>query len=188
MIRHAQSEGNAIRMLQGQFNSPLSSIGISQAKLLQTKLDFPYDVVFASPLDRAYHTAQIALEGGYNGQIILHEGLKEMDFGNYQQISFNDFTEHNWKIWDRIVNEPNFKEHGGESRNEFFSRISKSIEGIIIEATRLNCDKVAVFTHGGVIRVIFENYLQIDKPTVSNTQIMRFDVKNGKLQFRSEIS
>lgn len=187
IVRHAQSEGNVTRMLQGQFNSPLSSLGKSQAESLKSKLDFPYDGVFSSTLDRAYETAKISMSENYDAEIIKLDGLQEMNFGRLQQTSFNDFAEDNWKIWDKMVNEPNFKDHGGESRNEFFTRISKTIEEIIIGAKLRNFSKIAIFTHGGVLRVLFQFYLKIEMPTVSNVQIMRFRSINGKLEFEREI-
>ncbi|MCE7735047.1 MAG: histidine phosphatase family protein [Candidatus Heimdallarchaeota archaeon] len=173
-------------MLQGQFNSPLSSLGRSQAKQLRAKLDFPYDGIFSSTLDRAYNTAEISTFENFNNPIIKMDGLQEMNFGRLQQTSFNDFTEENWKVWDKMVNEPNFKDHGGESRVEFFTRVSNTIEEIIQQATLEKFSKIAVFTHGGVLRVLFQYLLKIEIPTVSNVQIMRFRSENGKLEFERE--
>ncbi|MHA2028690.1 MAG: histidine phosphatase family protein [Candidatus Kariarchaeaceae archaeon] len=186
-VRHAQSEGNAVRMLQGQYNSPLSKIGREQAVALTQKLDFPYDQAYSSTLDRAFETAKITLHGSYEGSIITKDGLQEMNFGSLEQISLDDFDLDMKKTWDQMINEPNFKGHGGESRDEFVHRVAKTIQIVVEEAESRGMNKIVIFTHGGVIRVLFQYLLKIDRPTVSNTQIMRFQHNNGKLEFVKEI-
>jgi broad specificity phosphatase PhoE len=186
-VRHAQSEGNAIRMLQGQFNSPLSKIGREQAAKLSHKLDFPYDAVYSSNLDRAFETAKIAIKNRYEGSIMVKSGLQEMNFGIMEKVSFDEFTSEMYEMWDKIIYQPDYNEHRGESRNDFVSRISNTIREIIDECNSTGSDKIVVFTHGGVMRVIFQYILKTERPTVSNTQIMRFKYSNGQLEFIKEL-
>jgi broad specificity phosphatase PhoE len=62
LLRHAQSEGNARGILQGQSDFPLSEIGIQQAEALAhrwKKEHQHFDCIISSPLSRAQQTAEI---------------------------------------------------------------------------------------------------------------------------------
>lgn len=187
IVRHAESEGNKLKMLQGQYNSQLSQNGKNQARILHDVLDFPYDVVYSSSLDRALETAKISISEKYSGQIITLDGLKEMSFGKLEQAFFNDFTEIQTEMWAKMKSEANYKEHDGESGSEFYNRVISTIEQIIKDAKKQNHEKLLVFTHGGVIRILFQFYLKLEKPIVKNTQIMRFSHSNGILSFQKEL-
>ena len=67
LIRHGESEWNRAGRIQGQINSPLTDLGIGQAKaissyfsknLINQKLK-----IYTSPLYRAIHTAEIIAKG-----------------------------------------------------------------------------------------------------------------------------
>jgi broad specificity phosphatase PhoE len=61
-LRHAESEGNAAGVLQGQSDVPLTEKGIEQARQLAARwkaLDLHYDLAISSPLQRARVTAEI---------------------------------------------------------------------------------------------------------------------------------
>ncbi len=188
IVRHAESEGNKLKMLQGQYNSQLSENGKNQAKLLRGFLDFPYDVVYSSSLDRALETAKISISEKHTGQIITLDGLKEMSFGKLEQALFNDFSEKQTEMWAKMKNEAYYKEHEGESGIEFYNRVISTIEQIIEDAKKQNHEKLLLFTHGGVIRILFQFYLKLEKPFVNNTQIMRFTYSRGRLSFQKQIN
>ena len=58
IVRHGQSTWNAEGKWQGQADPPLSEDGIHQAMRAATVIE-PFDLVRASDLERAHHTAQI---------------------------------------------------------------------------------------------------------------------------------
>ena len=84
VLRHGQTEWNLLGKYQGQMDSPLTKLGISQAKLqgevLHTHLAARELPAYASPLLRAARTAEIALKP--LRQHAQHDSrLKEVSFG-----------------------------------------------------------------------------------------------------------
>jgi len=68
-------------------DNPLNETGIHQAeavaRFLQTH-QIHFDLIFASPLIRARHTAEIIVKSvGHDQPIIIDSGLIERDFGSY---------------------------------------------------------------------------------------------------------
>ncbi len=83
LLRHAESKDNAAGVIQGQNDTPLSAAGYEQAKALGSywALDSrTFDVVFASPLDRARQTAEIVGKA-LNLRINFDPVWMERDFG-----------------------------------------------------------------------------------------------------------
>ena len=61
IVRHGQSEWNALGRWQGQADPPLTEVGENQAKKATNKLGL-FDSIVASPLQRAKNTASIISE------------------------------------------------------------------------------------------------------------------------------
>ena len=84
IARHGQNEDNANGILNGHRDLPLTELGRQQARELgecikQTGLQF--DVVYSSPLSRAYETAVIAAEIAQLPEPIQYGKLIERNFG-----------------------------------------------------------------------------------------------------------
>jgi probable phosphoglycerate mutase len=86
IARHGQTEWNLQKRMQGNFDSPLTVLGKTQARQLNAifkQLD-PSGLNFiASPQLRAVHTAAIALEG-IAAEITTDPRLKEIGVGEWQ--------------------------------------------------------------------------------------------------------
>src|SRR5688572_3242268 len=84
IARHGQNEDNVHGILNGRRDLPLTELGREQARQLATGIKeagLEFDVIFSSPLSRAYETAQIiADELGVQKPVVL-ELLIERDFG-----------------------------------------------------------------------------------------------------------
>ena len=61
IVRHGQSEWNALGRWQGQADPPLTDLGANQAKMATKKLGL-FDSIVSSPLERAKNTASIISE------------------------------------------------------------------------------------------------------------------------------
>ena len=65
LIRHGQTDWNKQKLIQGRINNPLNDEGILQVKevgkILKEKDPF-WDILIASPLDRAIHSANLLKE------------------------------------------------------------------------------------------------------------------------------
>lgn len=84
LVRHGQDEDNALDIVNGLRDKPLTEIGRGQAlraaELLCAKIDH-VDAIYSSPLLRAYETADIIANNlNYKG-IITDPNLVERDFG-----------------------------------------------------------------------------------------------------------
>ena len=91
VIRHGQTTWNEKGLLQGSVDIELNESGREVAGKMGEKLeDTPFDVIFSSPLIRAYETACL-IRGHRNIPIIRDERLREICFGdlegkNYREI------------------------------------------------------------------------------------------------------
>lgn len=66
--------------MHGQYDIPLNTMGIEQAKKMAVELKQHYfDLCFCSPLQRAKQTANISLLYSRNTPIFQDDRLKELD-------------------------------------------------------------------------------------------------------------
>ncbi len=84
LARHGQDEDNAKAILNGQRDMPLTEKGLEQAGLVAAELQqsgIHFDKIYASPLQRAYRTAEVIADAlGAEKPEVLAE-LIERDFG-----------------------------------------------------------------------------------------------------------
>lgn len=81
LVRHGQTQWNAVKRLQGQSDIALTDLGRSQARTAgQGVKDIAFDFCYSSPLKRAYETAQL-IWGERKGEIVTDERLMEISFG-----------------------------------------------------------------------------------------------------------
>ena len=89
MVRHGQTQWNAVKRLQGQSDIELTDLGRQQATNASHGVkDIPFDYCYCSPLKRAYETAQL-IWGGRSGELMTDERLKEIAFGPDEGRVFN---------------------------------------------------------------------------------------------------
>jgi broad specificity phosphatase PhoE len=86
MIRHAQSEWNAVGRWQGQADPPLSDLGRLQAREAARAIG-AVDAVWASDLQRAAETAAIVAEEIGVGPVIIDPDLRERDAGEFSGLT-----------------------------------------------------------------------------------------------------
>src|SRR5690349_8120787 len=86
LVRHAQSEWNAVGRWQGQADPPLSEFGREQAAgLAEHPLLTAFDAIVSSDLQRARSTAVAIAECRALGsdEISIDAGLRELDVGSW---------------------------------------------------------------------------------------------------------
>ncbi|MBC8389212.1 MAG: alpha-ribazole phosphatase [Actinobacteria bacterium] len=160
LIRHGQTLWNREGRYQGEMDIGLTRVGFKQARLAAkylSKVDFSN--IYSSPLRRAIDTANI-INKTKNLKIIARENLKEINFGKWEGMKFDEINRmfhddyQNW-IGDPYNNSPT----GGESFKKLEGRTTVEIDKIVNE----NGDgsSVAVITHGGVILSLLVHWLQI---------------------------
>lgn len=90
MIRHGETALNAKGCYYGRTDAVLSEKGISQARYLKEILkEVSFDYIVASPLVRAYNTAQIVMEKREQ-KIFGDRRLMEQDFGIFEGMTYKE--------------------------------------------------------------------------------------------------
>lgn len=127
LVRHGKVDfSDGIRRCIGRTDLPLSDIGRRQAADLHIyfqdmlKNDVP---VFASPLKRAWETAQI-LSGSLSG-VCREDGLEELDMGEWENVPMSQLKKN-------LESEP----ETGESRERGADRMHRTILHILAETKR----------------------------------------------------
>lgn len=176
VIRHGQTEGNAKGVLQGKrTDQSLNAEGIREARLATAKLaETGIVALYSSPLRRARETAD-PIASALNLTIVLRDELAERDFGDLSGLTWEEAT--------TKTNDPELKERdknlifdyrvfGGESVQQVRLRLKKFLEDCRHVHPH---DTIACITHGGTIRLLYDE-LNIPQPThVSNVSLHTFE-------------
>jgi broad specificity phosphatase PhoE len=87
LVRHGETDWNAVGRLQGHTDRPLSDYGREQARRLADELaEEEFEAIYASDLARARETAEIV---GVQLQlpVVLDPDLREKDWGNWEGLT-----------------------------------------------------------------------------------------------------
>jgi broad specificity phosphatase PhoE len=162
LIRHAEVEPLYQGVFGGRIDMNLSERGHEQARLLAKFLrGRKFDAIYASPMKRVQQTFAPSRKHHPVKQVIL-PGLREIDFGDWTGFGWDAVREkfgiqpYEWldKIELGVV--PN-----GESTVHFRRRVEPCLK----RAIRENRGKtVAIFCHGGVIRMMLALLLNLPLP------------------------
>lgn len=153
LVRHGESEWNAVRRLQGQADISLSSKGEAQAVgLASTIAQLAPDHVITSDLCRARKTAELL---GFP-DAVCDPRLREIDVGNWTGRPIADIIAadpdgyHGWRAGT-------FAPPGGEVWQTFADRTASAVQSSMKMA-----DRMLVVCHGGVIRALLQTLLQLE--------------------------
>lgn len=184
LIRHGDTDYTLNKRYCGQRNTPLNKRGIAQAKRLRKKLKgLRIDKVYSSDLKRAYQTAEIVFKGK---RIVKRRGLREIDFGRFCGLSFQESTKLYPAVYNLWMNNPiDAKIPEGESVKTFAKRVLKTFKKIFKQNRK---KVVAIVSHGGPIRVMllyllglgFDKFWEID---VGVTHVKTVEFKKDKVYF-----
>lgn len=94
IIRHGQTDQNKLKKIQGRKDFPLNDYGKFQAlqagKYLKS-INAKFDIIFSSPLSRAYDTAKIIKNQlSLDCEIIKNPDFIERDFGVSEGLDVNE--------------------------------------------------------------------------------------------------
>ena len=152
LIRHGEVEKAYHKVFGGRIDMELSPLGHEQVRALARFLRAaPPDVMYSSPMRRVQQTlAPLAEETGLKP--ILMEGLREVDFGAWTGLSWDEVLQkHGVSAYSWLHQLEDGTIESAETVPEFRKRVEISLDQILAEATGKT---VAVICHGGVIRML----------------------------------
>lgn len=182
IFRHGETDINKQKRWQGSGTDvDLNAVGCAQAEVLIEKLkDKNIEVIFSSPLIRAYHTAQIAASG-LGIDVVVCPALRECHYGVAEGQPIEEIAAKYGEI-SAAFGTP--KEHlldvcfpGGESLREGRERILTAINDIAQKGYR----RVGLAIHGGTMNNLL-SYLGVDNPKVPNCGCIHLVYDGGKLR------
>ncbi|HEY4414963.1 MAG TPA: histidine phosphatase family protein [Verrucomicrobiae bacterium] len=169
LIRHGEVEISYQRKFGGIIDMNLSPNGKRQAKVLADYLrGKTIDSIYASPMKRVQQTLAPTLKMKRQRQTIFPE-LREIDFGRWTGLGWLEvqeqfgFQSHEWLHQIHRHGVPD-----GESGKVFRARVEPRLRQIIKTHPGEN---IAIFCHGGVIRMILAILLKLPLPKTNQFDI-----------------
>lgn len=156
LLRHGETVYNADgNRYCGRTDIGLTDKGIRQAESVYRKLkDIHIDAVYSSPLLRAKRTAEIAT----GRHVITDERIIEVDFGNWEGKTKEEFIAEDPKSWDRWMDDPEYTKAGttGESGGEVVKRVGDFFNEM---QSRHAGQTIVVVGHNGINRLYMAHKL-----------------------------
>jgi broad specificity phosphatase PhoE len=191
LIRHAEVEERYHKVFGGTIDMELSKAGLRQAALLEKGLRrFRLDAVYASPMRRVRQTVQSLAAHGFP-KPMYREALREVDFGAWTGHAWHEIPERfNARAYDWLEQLERAAIPEAECAQTLMNRIGPCLAEIIKAHAG---QTVAVFCHGGVIRVILASLLdmplsrtaafEIDYASITHVEIQGNRVQIHLLNF-----
>ena len=186
LVRHGETDWNRECRLQGQSDTVLNEIGIELAEITAKELkDTEFDMIYSSPLRRAYMTAEI-FNRGRELEIFTDKRLLEINFGEREghRIPGRDEDDGN-PIYDfEFRTEAYNPPEGGESFDDVFARTKDFWDKVIVPLEG-KCENILIIGHGCMNRTIINRLL--DNPIgdfwnikLDNCAVSIIDITDGK--------
>ncbi|HWK56560.1 MAG TPA: histidine phosphatase family protein [Parapedobacter sp.] len=152
LLRHGETTYNADgNRYCGRTDAELTENGLAQAHRVASALQgIKIDAVYASPLARAYRTAEIAC--GNRLPVVRETRLIELDFGAWEGKTRAEFVADDPTLWEAWNNDPATAAAGGtgdtalqvvERVDDFFAEMQRRHDG----------QTIVVVAHNGVNRL-----------------------------------
>lgn len=152
LVRHALTVDNQKSRLSGQIDSSISEEGREQIDKITNYLkDFDIDKIYTTTSSRTKDTVK-KLSELKSIEIIEKESLKEISFGDFEGLTFDEIKDKYPKEFqDMIEKGYEYKYPNGESLIDSYNRVCIELDNIISN----NDDRtILICSHGGTIRNI----------------------------------
>jgi probable phosphoglycerate mutase len=153
LIRHGETLWNQQGRMQGQQDSPLTPVGMNQARQLARRLKaVEFTALYSSDLGRAHQTARcIADETGH--EVIAEPGLRERNFGIFEGLTNTEIKARHPADYEVFAKRlPEYCMSGGESAAQFRERVVHTMERIV---QRHPNETIVVVSHGLVLDALY---------------------------------
>ena len=152
LVRHALTVDNQKSRLSGHIDSSISEEGREQIDKITNYLkDFDIDKIYTTTSSRTKDTVKKLSELKFI-EIIGKESLKEISFGDFEGLTFDEIKDKYPKEFqDMIEKGYEYKYPNGESLIDSYNRVCIELDNIISN----NDDRtILICSHGGTIRNI----------------------------------
>ncbi len=170
-LRHAEVENAYHRVFGGRIDMAISPLGHQQALALAEYIGrkFPLDAIVASPMKRVQLTLAPLLARFSHLQPTLAEGLREVDFGAWTGLRWEDIkTRFGVTAFDWLDHLERGTMPEAEPEELFRSRVEKVLHRIFADHPG---QTVAVACHGGVIRMALAILLELPLHKMTHLEI-----------------
>lgn len=160
LVRHGQTAWSMSGQHTGHTDLPLNEQGESDAGRLNSVLtDVHFARVFASPLQRAWRTAELA---GFGAVVQSDPDLMEWDYGQYEGRRTADIRAErpNWRLFI-----------DGCPSGETLAQVSERAERVV-KRVRAQAGDVLVFAHADILRVIIARWLDLPAEAARHFYLM----------------
>lgn len=176
-LRHGQTDWNKEERMQGRTDIPLNETGREQARAARDTLaGHSIDLLCASPLKRAYETAQIVNEHRHL-PIITHDSLIERHYGSHEGTTLAEMVEKETQFPElflpRIGRFPHPRE--AEPFDEFRIRAVKAVKEILVE----HKGNILFVAHEAIFGALSHALIEGDYKPSANATPYRFQIENG---------
>ena len=156
LIRHGEVNGRS-QVLRGRSDDTLTAYGIEQMHEIVKTIQPDITAIATSPLTRCHDFASM-LSGQQQLPLGIISELREIDFGEWENLTLAEAEAHDLQSFHAFKhNTEQWVPPGGESYASFRARVRHALQQII----NLNVSHVLAVTHGGVIRAILADCLQL---------------------------
>jgi len=157
MLRHAPTEWNRDKRLQGQADSPLLDHGVAIARAWGEALKTcAWDRIVASDLGRARRTAEL-INRSLELPVSWDPRLREKDWGEWTGKTVAEIRRETPQLLTRLERDGwAFRPPGGEERFAVFAR---SRDALLDASRKWPGERILVVTHEGVIKCLIYRLL-----------------------------
>lgn len=188
-VRHGQTIWNVEKIFQGLKDSPLTELGIEQAKKLSKKLENIYfDKIYSTSLKRAFDTANY-IKGNREQEVEIFDDFVEISMGEMEGVRREEFEKMYPQQLEAFYNNQidyDPSPYGGETFLEIRKRVEKGLKKFI--ELNKNYKRVLVVSHGATLKVLF-HYLSgkpmselVNEEIPKNTSYTIVKYENGNFK------
>lgn len=156
LLRHGQTNFNAEKRVQGQFDSVLTKAGTEQAKNIRPMIEqLDLNAAYASTNLRASHTAKIVTEN-LTVDLKFRDGLREIMMGPWQERLYSEVAQTDPDEMENFIKAPDkFALQGAETFAQVQARGVKTVEAIVATQQQGN---ILIVSHGVMIKTLLCHY------------------------------
>ncbi len=187
LIRHAQSEGNRDRRIQGHFDTPLTELGLEQAQITakyfqERAEELNISAIFSSDLMRAKQTAE-PIAQALKLTVETNPEWREAYFGRWEGICIDQIPEEERNVFERWQRDKLWRPDWCESFSECQARGLRSLTNTLTRSS----GNLIILAHGGLIFSMLSTLITEEQsiPTIQNCGITHLEAEAGQISLVS---